>query len=89
MRDAKIGHVDRHRATYHSKGSVRHMFDAYDLEQDTLTATFFAEKSWKNGLSFLKISRCRYPSRETLHIALDNATYHSKAEVRHMLKHIR
>lgn len=78
---AKTGHVGRLRATYHRKGGVRHMFGAYDLERDTLTGTFAAKKNWESFLSFLKILRRRYSRQETLHIVLDNATYHGKAEV--------
>lgn len=78
---ACTGHVNRHRATYHRKGGVRHMFGSYDLERDTLTGTFTKNKNWKTFLSFLKSLRRRYGYDETLHIILDNATYHKKAEV--------
>lgn len=36
MHYARTGHVDRLRATYRRKGSIRHMDGAYDLERDTL-----------------------------------------------------
>lgn len=78
---ARTGHVDRHRATYRRTGGVRHMFGAYDLERDTLVGRFVKEKNWKTFLSFLKWLRRRHRSGEVLHIILDNAGYHTKAEV--------
>lgn len=78
---AKSGHVDRHRATYRRTGGVRHMFGAYDLERDRLIGTFAAKKNWRTFLAFLKSLRRRYRSGEVLHIVLDNAGYHRKAEV--------
>lgn len=78
---ARIGHVDRHRATYSRKGGVRHMFGAYDMERDTLVGTFAKHKNWMTFLAFLKWLRRRYPRTEALHIVLDNATFHRKAEV--------
>jgi transposase len=78
---AKTGHVDRLRATYNRHGGVRHMFGAYDLERDTLVGTFEAKKNWTTYLAFLKWLRRQYPRKETLHIILDNATYHHKEEV--------
>jgi transposase len=79
---ARIGHVDRHRATYNRKGGVRHMFGAYDMERNTLVGTFAKHKNWMTFLAFLKWLRRRYPRTEVLHIVLDNATFHGKAEVR-------
>jgi transposase len=79
---ARIGHVDRHRATYNRKGGVRHMFGAYDMERNTLVGTFATHKNWMTFLAFLKWLRRRYPRTEVLHIVLDNATFHGKAEVR-------
>jgi len=78
---AKTGHVKRLRATYHRHCGVRHMFGAYDLERDTLVGTFSPKKNWTTFLAFLKWLRQRYPRKEMLHIILDNATYHHKAEV--------
>lgn len=78
---ARTGHVDRLRATYNRHGGVRHMFGAYDLEQDTLVGTFASKKNWTTYLAFLKWLRRQYPRKETLHIILDNATYHHKVEV--------
>jgi len=78
---AKTGHVDRLRATYNRHGGVRHMFGAYDLERDTLVGTFTSKKNWMTFLVFLKWLRQKYPRHETLHIILDNATFHRKAEV--------
>ena len=57
------------------------MFGAYDLERDTLTGTFTEKKNWQTFLSFLKELRRRYSYKETLHIILDNATFHKKQEV--------
>jgi transposase len=78
---ASVGHVNRHRATYNRKGGVRHMFGAYDLERDTLVGTFATHKNGVTFLEFLKWLRRQYPRRETLHIILDNATFHRKTEV--------
>jgi len=78
---ARIGHVDRHRATYSRKGGVRYMFGAYDMERDTLVGVFAAKKNWVSFLAFLKWLRRGYRSSEVLHIVLDNASYHLKAEV--------
>ena len=81
MHYARIGHVDRLRATYNRKGGVRHMFAAYDMESDKLIGSFAVKKNSTTFLSFLKQLRRRYRSGETLHIVLDNATYHLTAEV--------
>ena len=78
---ARIGHVDRQRATYSRKGGVRYMFGAYDMERDTLVGIFAAKKNWMSFLSFLKWLRGRYRRNEVLHVVLDNASYHLKAEV--------
>lgn len=78
---ARTGHVDRLRATYNRHGGVRHMFGAYDLERDTLVGTFASKKNWTTFLTFLKWLRQKYPRHETLHVILDNATYHHKVEV--------
>ena len=78
---ARIGHTDRLRATYDRHGGVRHLFGAYDLERDTLVGIFSSKKNWTTFLAFLKWLRQRYPRKETLHLILDNATYHPKAEV--------
>jgi transposase len=78
---ARTGHVDRLRATYTRTGGVRHMYGAYDLERDELVGTFVAEKNGTTFLAFLKRLRGRYRSTEALHVVLDNAGYHLKAEV--------
>ena len=78
---ARTGHVDRLRATYSRKGGVRYMFGAYDMERDTLVGIFAVQKNWVSFLAFLKSLRRGYRSGEVLHIVLDNAGYHLKAEV--------
>lgn len=78
---ARIKHVDRLRATYHRDGGVRHFFGVHDLERNTLRGRFAKRKNAMKFLSFLKWVRGRYPARLTLHIVLDNATYHETAEV--------
>lgn len=78
---ARTGHVDRLRATYNRHGGVRHMFGAYDLERDTLVGTFSSKKNRTTFLAFLKWLRRRYRRTETLHVILDNATYHQVPEV--------
>jgi transposase len=88
---ARIGHVDRLRATYSRKGGVRYMFGAYDMERDTLVGVFAAKKNWISFLAFLKWLRRSYRRTEVLHVVLDNAAYHLKAEVldyaaRHKIK---
>jgi len=88
---ARIGHIDRLRASYSRKGGVRHMFGAYDMERDTLVGVFAAKKNWISFLAFLKWLRRGYKTGEVLHIVLDNAGYHLKAEVldyaaRHKIK---
>jgi len=78
---ARSGHVNRLRATYRRTGGVRHMFGAYDLERDTLVGRFAEKKNWTTFLDFLKWLRRRYRGGEVLHVVLDNAGYHLKAEV--------
>lgn len=78
---AQTGHVDRLRATYSRKGGVRNMFGAYDLERDTLVGKFTKLKNWTTFLPFLKWLRRCYRNNEVLHIILDNASFHLKAEV--------
>ena len=78
---ARTGHVDRLRATYHRTGGVRHFIGVYDLERDTLTGRFVKRKNWQTFGSFLKWVRRRYRHRGRLHVVLDNAGYHLKAEV--------
>jgi transposase len=73
--------VDRHRATYHRHGGVRHFLAAYDLETGRLFGQFRRHKRWPNFLSFLKWLRRRYRRNETLHIVLDNYGPHLKQEV--------
>ncbi len=73
--------VDRHRATYHRFGGVRHFFAAYDLETGHLFGRFAAHKKWSDFLAFLKWLRRRYRPQETLHIVLDNYKPHLKHEV--------
>lgn len=76
----RTGHVDRLRATYSRHSGVRHMYGVYDLERDTLVGQFVAKKNWITFLAFLKWVRRRYRN-EVLHIVLDNASFHLKAEV--------
>ena len=78
---ARTGHVNRLRATYSRKGGVRYMFGAYDMERDTLVGRFATQKNWITFLAFLKWLRRQYRKHEVLHIVLDNAGYHLKAEV--------
>jgi len=78
---ARIGHVDRLRATYKRTGGVRCMFGAYDLERDTLVGRFARKKNHVTFLAFLKWLRGRYRRTEVLHLILDNASFHLKAEV--------
>jgi len=78
---ARTGHVDRHRATYSRTGGVRYMFGAYDMERNTLVGIFAIQKNWVSFLAFLKWLRRKYRSNEVLHVVLDNAGYHLKAEV--------
>lgn len=72
--------VERHRATYHRKGGVRHFLAAYDLETGRLFGQFTKRKTWVEFLAFLKWLRRRYRRDETLHIVLDNYSPHLKQE---------
>jgi transposase len=81
MHYARTGHVDRHRATYSRRGGVRHMYGAYDLERDELIEQFVEKKNWRTFLPILRWLRGRYRGSEVLHIVLDNASFHLKAEV--------
>ena len=78
---ARTGHVDRHRATYHRHGGVRHMYGVYDLERDTLRGRFVKRKNRRTFLALLKWLRGQYRSSEMLHIVLDNATFHDRPEI--------
>lgn len=68
--------AERHRATYHRLGGVRHFLAAYDLETDRLFGRFTERKTARTWLSFLKWLRRRYRRGETLHIVLDNYGTH-------------
>jgi transposase len=78
---ARTDHVDRLRATYSRRGGVRHMYGAYDMERDELIEQFVEKKNWTTFLPLLRWLRGRYRGNEVLHIVLDNATFHLKAEV--------
>ena len=78
---ALSGHPDRLRATYHRHGGVRHMYGVYNLERDTLIGYHDDAKNWKTFLAFLKMVRRHYRNNGVLHIVLDNATFHKRAEV--------
>lgn len=78
---ARTGHVDRLRATYRRTAGVRHFMGVYDLDRDTLTGYFVKKKNRRTFLSFLRWVRRRYHHRGTLHMVLDNATFHSCPEV--------
>ncbi len=73
--------VQRHRATYHRNGGVRHFLAVYDLETNRLLGVFKRRKRWQEFLSFLRWLRRRYAVDETLHIVLDNYGPHIKTEV--------
>lgn len=73
--------VDRLRATYSRKNGVRHFLAVYDLETDRLYGQFTPHKTWVEFLAFLKWVRRRYPSRQVLHVVLDNYGPHLKTEV--------
>lgn len=81
MHYARSDHVDRLRATYKRTGGVRHMYGLLDLERNTLVGRFVTLKNWVSFLEFLKWVRRQYRHGEVLHIVLDNAGYHAKAEV--------
>lgn len=78
---ARIGHVDRLPATYKRTHGVQHFLGVYDLERDTLDGRFTWEKNGEIFLDFLKWVRRRYRGRGTLHVVLDNASFHLKDEV--------
>jgi transposase len=68
--------VERHRATYHRTGGVRHLLAAYDLETDRLFGIFRKRKTAAQWLQLLKWLRARYPGGQRLHIVMDNASAH-------------
>lgn len=76
------GRPDRLRATYRRTQGVRHLFGVYDLDRDHLTGQFKSKKNRKTFLSFLRWVRRRYPDGRTLHIVLDNVSYHLTNEAR-------
>ncbi len=78
---ARTRHVDRLRATYRRTEGVRHFMGLYDLDRDTLTGYFVQKKNRRTFLSFLRWVRRRYRNRGTLHIVLDNATFHACPEI--------
>ena len=51
------------------------------MERDTLAGKFVTHKNWTTFLPFLKWLRRCYRSHEVLHVVLDNASFHLKAEV--------
>jgi hypothetical protein len=71
-------HVERRRATYNRRGGVRHMFGVYDMKTNRLSGIFTSGKNWVEFLSFLRWVRRRYAQSGTLHIVLDNASFHLK-----------
>jgi transposase len=73
--------VERHRATYHRRGGVRHMFGIYDLAADQLFGRFEKRKNGRTFLSFLRWVRRKYRHAGRLHVVLDNVGYHGTAEV--------
>lgn len=73
--------VQRHRATYHRRGGVRHMFGVYDLASDQLFGRFEEGKNGPTFLSFLRWVRRKYRHAGRLHIVLDNVAYHCTAKV--------
>lgn len=76
-----IKSVERHRATYHRRGGVRHFLAAYDLETGRLFGQFKQRKRSIEFLGFLKWLRRRYRKDETLYIVMDNYSPHMKKEV--------
>jgi transposase len=73
--------VERHRATYHRQGGVRHFLAAYDLETDRLFGIFRKRKTAVQWLQLLKWLRARYPGGQRLHVVMDNASAHLTEEV--------
>ncbi len=57
------------------------MYGVYNLERNTLVGYFVDEKNWRVFLEFLKMVRRHYRHSGVLHIVLDNASFHRKAEV--------
>lgn len=77
---ARIKHVDRLRATYNRTQGVRYFMGVYDLERDRLMGYFVKRKNRRTFLGFLRWIRSVF-SKGTLHIVLDNITYHSRPEI--------
>jgi transposase len=78
---ARTKHVDRLRATYRRTGGVRHFMGLYDFDRNTMTGYFVKKKNHRTFLSFLRWVRQCYRHRGTLHIVLDNATFHACPEI--------
>ena len=73
--------VERHRATFHRYGGVRHFLGVYDLETGKLEGKFYDRKRSSEFLDFLKWVRRRFRSSGTLHVVLDNYGTHLNTEV--------
>jgi transposase len=78
--------VDRLRATYNRRGGVRHFLAAYDMETGHVFGQFYAQKTWREWLGFLKWLRRRYRRSERLHVVLDNYGPHLKEDVLQWVK---
>ena len=83
---ARSGHVDRLRATYTRRLGVRYFFGIYDLDRDKLAGRFSQKKNGRTFLSFLRWVRRRYRDGRTLHVVLDNVSYHLTPDVRSFAK---
>jgi transposase len=73
---------ERHRATYNRRGGVRYLFGAYDVHADRLTGRLRAHKSARDVLGFLQTIRMRYPTRQRIHLVMDNLSTHWTPDIR-------
>ncbi len=77
----RSGHVDRLRATYRRLLGVRYFFGVFDLDRNTLGGRFYLKKNARMVLLFLRWVRSRYSDGRTLHVVLDNVSYHLTPDV--------
>ena len=73
----KSGHPDRVPATYTRKECTGQLLLAFNYRKGTLFGRLRRRKTSKNILSFLVEIRRHYPSRQRIHIIMDNLSAHS------------
>lgn len=72
----------RMRATFRRPHGVSYLFGAYDIGADRLFGDIRKAKDAAEVLRFLKKIRARYPAHVRIHLALDNLSTHTTADIR-------